>query len=284
MKFHLRSFAFLLFLCAVTICSSAQISTYSSDTNRALGIQSPQYHRPPVKTIIKRPKPIQHEFSFGARLNTDGWSIFVDKGKVNSEDEKHSDMFYNIKLWQFEFGEKKNPKEVKSTNTQLDPYSGDKPTPFIYGKINNFYTFKIGYGFRKMIAGKPDPGTVSIHWVGAGGLAVGLLKPYYINAIVNNSPETLKYSDSNSSAFLSQTNIVGSAGFSKGLSEIKVIPGLQAKTGLHFDFSTNRKTVLAVETGINGELYTQKVPLMANQKAVPYFVDLYLSFQFGKRW
>src|SRR6185312_15308919 len=115
MKFHLRSFAFLLFLCAVTICSSAQISTYSSDTNRALGIQSPQYHRTPVKTIIKRPKPIQHEFSFGARLNTDGWSIFVDKGKVNSEDEKHSDMFYNIKLWQLEFGEKKNPKEVKST-------------------------------------------------------------------------------------------------------------------------------------------------------------------------
>jgi hypothetical protein len=70
----------------------------------------------------------------------------------------------------------------------------------------------------------------------------------------------------------------------KGLNEIQFIPGLHAKTALHFDFAASKKTKLAVETGVNAEYYTKNVELMANQKAVPYLVDVYLSFQFGGRW
>lgn len=178
-------------------------------------------------------------------------------------------MFHDILLWQFELSEKKNPKEYKSTNSNLDPYSGSKPTPFIFGKINNFYALKLGIGKRKMIAGKPDPGTVSIHWVYAGGLSIGMLKPYYIK--VYNEPNPIKYTDNNRDEFLSQSTIIGAAGFKEGLHEITFIPGLQAKTALHFDFAANRKTVLAIETGVNAEIYSQAIPLMVNQKATPLF-------------
>jgi len=234
------------------------------------------------KPLVKRPKPIHTELSGGIRLNTDGWSFFMDRGKVKTDDERHSDMFHDILLWQFELSEKKNPKEYKSTNSNLDPYSGSKPTPFIFGKINNFYALKLGIGKRKMIAGKPDPGTVSIHWVYAGGLSVGMLKPYYIK--VYNEANPIKYSDNNRDEFLSQSTIIGAAGFKQGLHEITFIPGLHVKTALHFDFSSNRKTVLAIETGLNAEIYSQAIPIMATQNATPYFLDIYASFQFGKRW
>jgi hypothetical protein len=123
---------------------------------------------------------------------------------------------------------------------------------------------------------------VSIHWVNAGGISIGLLKPYYLNVL--QDPSVIEYKDPEKVNFLNQNIIEGSAGFSKGLSQISVIPGAHFKSALHFDFSTNRKNVIGIEAGVNVEYYTSAVPLMANQTAVPYFVDLFIAAQFGRRW
>ena len=192
---------------------------------------------------------------------------------------KRSDMFYNVRFFQLELTEKKHSKEEKIPG---DGNSSSGSTSYIYGKINNLYAFKLGYGIRKMIAGKPDPGCVSIHWVNVLGVSLGMLKPYYLN--VNGDPNGIKYTPSTSDQFLFQPYIIGSAGFSKGLGEMKYIPGGHIKSAIHFDFSTNRKNVLAVETGVNAEFYSQQIQLMANQPGTNYFVDIYLAFQLGKRW
>lgn len=284
---HLKKIAAItILLCGIATVSHAQNSfgtTKSTDTTSpAQKPSAPAWQKYPTHKAPamrpKRPKPITRELSFGPRLNSNGWGIFADLGKVLADDDKHRDMFYNIKLFQFELDEVKNPKEIKSNN--IDQSTGQEQKGYIYGKINDFYTVKLGYGFRKMIAGKPDPGCVSLHWVGVGGLSVGILKPYYLD--IGGQP--VKYTDSTKTEFLDQNDISGSAGFSKGIGEIKIIPGLHAKTGLHLDFSKNRKTVLAAEAGVDGEIYTKAVPIMANQKAVPYFFNVYLAFQFGRRW
>lgn len=255
-------------------------ASHTDSTQRTVPVQ--HIYRPKINRI----KPIRAELSAGLSLTSNGWSFFVDKGKVKSDEGRKSDMFYNIRLWQLEIQEIKDPHELKSNTTEVGgtTSSGAKVNPFIYGKINNFYAVNLGYGFRKMIAGKPEPRTVSIHWVGTGGLSVGLLKPYYLHAYYNGMEQDIKYSDQTSDAFLSQSDILGGSGFSKGLSEIKVIPGIHVKTGLHFDFAASRKTILAVEAGASASYYTQSIQLMALQKAVPYFFNLYASFQFGKRW
>ena len=225
----------------------------------------------------KGPKPIKHEVSLGLRINSDGWSVYSDIGKVKTQDIKHSDMFYNVRFWQIELTEKKGPSEQKKTSN-----NGSGTNSYIYGKINNFYAVKLGYGFRKMIAGKPDPGSVSIHWVNAGGVSVGILKPYYIN--VYSDPTAVKYSDATKQDFLNEGLIEGSAGFSKGLGEVTVIPGFHFKSALHFDFSANKKNVIGIETGLNFEYYTSNIQLLANQDPVPYFFDIFIAAQFGRRW
>ena len=157
--------------------------------------------------------------------------------------------------------------------------------PFIYGKTNNFYAFKLGYGMRKMIAGKPETKTVSVHWVYLGGLSLGLQKPYYLETYNqdNGTIESIKYSEETERRFLGQY-IIGSSGFTKGLNETQIIPGFHAKTALHFDFAATKKSKIALETGINAEYYTKKIELMAYQDAKPYFIDVYVSLQFGGRW
>lgn len=280
-------------MCSVKkkILLSAMLLCFSGLVGRAQNIQLPvasitdsaksKVVKPAavIKPKIKKPKPISRELSAGLRLNSDGWTGFVERGIVKS-DIKESDLFYNIAYASIEFSEKKHPKERKSSS--LGGSNDDGSNSYIFGKVNNFYTLKLGYGYRRMIAGKPDPGTVSIHWIYNGGLSLGLLKPYYVD--MATSGESIKYTDSTQNEFLSGHNILGSSGLGKGLSELKFIPGLHFKTGLHFDFATTVRSKLAIETGISVELYTKKIELMANQNAVPYFANLYVSLQFGRRW
>lgn len=234
--------------------------------------------------LIKKPKPLRTELSGGIRLNSDGWGVFVDKGWVRSE-ERYSDLFYHLRLFQIEFSERKHPKEAKRT-TRLNVNTTENPAPFIYGKINNFYTFKLGYGQRRLIAGKPEPGTVSVHWVYLGGISMGLLKPYYIDVVQagTSAIETIKYSDAVKNQFTDDRFIIGSAGFSEGLGEIKIVPGIHLKTALHFDFAATKHSKIAIETGANIEYYTSAIPMMVNQKEVPFFANVYAALQFGKRW
>jgi len=268
-----KNILLLLPLLVLSVAGEAQV-TFASSAGTIK-------HTPP-----KKPKPITKEFSVGVRLTSDGYGLYAEKSFVRSSNQKTQDMFYNTRFFQAGFEEHKNAKETKREFVDQSG-SGSKSKPFVFGKVNNFYTFKLGYGFRKLIAGKPEPGTVSIHWTGVAGLALGLLKPYYLE---ENVPEgtgyvqkSVKYSDETKSYFLNPYYIIGASGVSKGIGEVQMVPGIHAGTALHFDFAPNKKHVLAVETGVTGEYYTKDVMIMANQEAKPYFVNLYAAFQIGWR-
>jgi len=259
-----------LALCIAATQVRAQHIIRSTDTSSKV-VQQQVYVKP------KGPKQLTHEMTGGIRLNTNGWSVFTDIGKLKAPNPKYLEMFHNVRIFQIEFTEKKSQAEYKSTST-----NGSGSNTYIYGKINNFYALKLGWGFRKMLVGKPDPGTVSIHWVNTFGISVGFLKPYYLNLI--SDPSAVKYDESTSQDFLNQNLIEGNAGFSKGISEVKIIPGGHFKSSLHFDFSGNHKIALAAEVGFNVEYYSQPIPLMALQAAEPYFADLFIAIMAGKRW
>lgn len=264
-------FVAVIFFGGLISSASAQTMVKSTDTAKkaktALALVKP-----------KGPKPISRELSFGLRLNSNGWGIYSDISRIKPRDAKHSDMFYNVRLWQVEFGEKKHPKQYKLSGAGGNSGSNS----YIYGKINNFYAFKVGRAYMRMLAGKPDPGSVSIHWLYGGGFSLGLLKPYYLNVV--SDPNAIKYDESTKESFLKREYIMGSAGFAKGLGEMKYIPGFHLKSAIHFDFSANRKSVIGVEAGVNGEYYTQDVQIMALQDPTKIFLELYVALQIGKRW
>ena len=260
------------------ITSSAQVVTTTASTPRLVS-------RP---ILPKKPKPLRTELSVGYRLTSDGWNLYADKGYVISDEPKLSDQFYDLRVFQLEFGEHKDRTQKK--RKPVENY-GEPTRAFVFGKVNNFYALKLGYGFRKLIAGKPEPGTVSIHWFGTGGFSLGLLKPYYLEVDApegamgtNFVRQSVKYSDEMRPYFLNDRYIIGGSGFMKGIDETKFVPGLHAKGGLHFDFAANKKTVVAVQAGASAELYFQKVQIMARDEGTPYFVNIFAAFQFGKRW
>jgi len=275
----------LLFLSAVcALCSAAPAS--AQQTLRATDTAQRTPLSVPRRPVVPKIKPIAHEISFALRLHTDGWSLAAERGFVRSEETKFRDLFHDINFVSLELGEKRHPKEMRSS------IAGDpqRTRPFVFGKVANFFAVKPGIGRRQMIAGKPESGTTSVHWVYGGGFALGLSKPYYVRALVRDVPggpfseQTIKYSDETAESFLNENLISGAAGFTQGLGEMSLTPGLHARTGLHFDFAPRRTTKLAIELGVSAEVYTKAIEIMANQPTRPYFANIYAAIQLGKRW
>lgn len=216
----------------------------------------------------------QKQTVFGVKLNTDGYGMFLEMGRMKTSRKSN--------LFSLEIGERKHPKEEK-----VPPVQGTYFTnPFVYGKINNFYYAKLGYAQQKLIGNKGNKNGVAISAIYGGGLSAGLLKPYYLKVadVQTNAVRDVKYNNTNDSVFLDNVPYIqGASGFSKGFGEMKLTPGIFAKTALRFDYGRYNELVSAMEVGLNIEFYTKKMPVMLLQQQKQLFFNAYASIEFGRR-
>src|SRR5690606_580256 len=95
-----------------------------------------------------------------------------------------------------------------------------------------------------------------------------------------------RYSEANAEKFLTFSDIYGSSGFRKGLADLGIIPGIQGKLGLFFSLGASDEYIKSIETGLMADFFLRKVPIMVETEEVrnkPYFINLYVNLQFGKR-
>lgn len=213
--------------------------------------------------------------AFGFKFNTDGWGMFYERGKYKT--------IKKTSLWWIELGEHKHPKEEKVPTISA---SGGFliVSSYIYGKRNNFYNLKLGFGEQRLIGGKGNKNGVAVSAIYGGGLTAGLLKPYYIE-IQNpstNQQEQIKY-DNNDNLFLDPTIILGRGGLTKGFGEMKFVPGAHIRTALRFDYGRYNEVLSALEVGVNAEYYSQKMPILLLNKEKAFFFNAYVALTFGKR-
>lgn len=213
--------------------------------------------------------------AYGVKLNTDGWGVFYEHGKYKT--------ILKTNLWWIDAGEHKNHKEEKEA--LIDP-SGlyQLGNPVIYGKINNFYNLKIGFGQQLLIGGKGNKNGVAVTAIYGGGIAIGYLKPYYIAVQdANGNITNIRYSASTDSLYKDPSVIIGSGGFTRGWGQGTVAPGLHARVALRFDYGKYNQTLSALETGINAEYYTKDMRIMLDIPAQHFFFNAYIAIAFGNR-
>ena len=236
------------------------------------------------KRLLKAP-PIKSEWSAGFRLQSDGWALFADIGTEVKLNPKYPNSQYSTNLFQIEIAEKIDIRQKLTINGLS---SSSNAVGYVFGKVNKFYQARLSYGQRLKIAGKPDSKSASVHWLLAGGLSIGVVKPYKIVALVNDPTlgyieKTIQYEPAYKEVFLNPDLIFGGAGFAEGLNQLKYIPGLHLKTGLHFDFSKEKTTLLAAEVGASVDFYSDPIQIMLDDQNKKTFANMYISFQFGKR-
>jgi hypothetical protein len=217
---------------------------------------------------------------FGLRVNTDGWSMFYEKGYLKSVKVTN--------LFSLELSEKKHPKEKKLSYGVDNGAFIQFSTPYVYGKQNIFYQVKPTFGQQRMIGGKANKNGVAVHAIYTGGISIGLERPYYLTvAVSQNQSRNLKYSVADSTVFLSPGNIIQGTGFRYGWRDMKVVPGLHGKFALRFDYGRFNEVVSAIEVGVNAEIYSRDINQMVNVQGFispsRTFFNSYVAILFGKR-
>ena len=202
---------------------------------------------------------------FGLQMRTNGYGLFYELGRAKTPRLTN--------LYSIELTEIKDPKEEKSSG------GGFLGNPLIYGKINNFYAAKLGFGQQYILGQKGNKNGIAVMAIYQGGISLGFLKPYYVK--VNRSDRDVKFQSADSTAFL--TEAVAGSGFTKGWGELKFEPGVFVKGALRFDFGRYNEQIQALQIGISAEAYGKKIPIMARNEGDRLFIQGHVAILFGKR-
>jgi len=242
------------------------------------------------------------EFTVDARLHTNGIALAANIAKIQT--------YYKTTYYHIEIGELKHPKEYRYSRDLNSGNFNQNSSSFVYGKQNSFFVLRGGYGTKRYFSEKARRKGLAIGINYEFGPSLGILKPYYLkvrSGDFGNGPRDLKFSQEEAASFLDADGVFGYSGFSKGLLEVSVIPGGNAKFGVHFDWGAFDEYVKAVEVGIMADFYFQKIPIMVDEASFevdrdvnnqpiifdivpqdvrnrPFFINLYVSLQLGKRW
>ena len=74
---------------------------------------------------------------------------------------------------------------------------------------------------------------------------------------------------------------MGKASFFKGFDEIKLYPGLYARSGFSFEYSKNDRVTHAIEVGASFHAFAKTIPIMASEDNKQFFPAIFVSYRIG---
>lgn len=229
------------------------------------------------------PKPLgiiyNYETVWNLRATTNrGYILGWEKGRLRTYDRT---TFYHISI-----GELHHPKEVKQSAPPQTRYRS-----YVYGKQNALIALRAGKGVKKYYSEKAKVKGVAVGVSYMIGPTLGLIKPYYLALTRYNPDNPLnysirleKYNDSNADIFLENSRILGAAPFTKGISELSLLPGANASIAFQLDWGAFDERVKALQIGAMLDVFARKVPFLVNNEMnSPVFLNFFVNLQFGKR-
>ena len=200
--------------------------------------------------------------------------------------------YFKKRMLEFDLLEMKSPKETKIYNEYIP-----NARQYVYGKENNVYILRAGFGQQKLLNRKPYWGGVEVRFFCYGGPTLSLAKPVYLYIAYYTQQDMFTYYDLQLEKYdpekhfpyrgyynNADCDIAGRGPFLEGFSDIKLYPGLYAKSGFSFEFGEYNQRIKALETGIIVDFLPKAIPIMAFKDPYHYFVTAYISFSLGKRY
>lgn len=211
----------------------------------------------------------RNERSIGAALNSDGWSVIYRDLRQVKPSHRY---FLELSVEGF-----KHPKEIKLTN-----YYFQGTGTYVFGKLNSTWTTGVGAGYQIEIFEKHDLGGVSVSWFGGAGATLLYAKPIYYDVIVLVGQDYYTVEQQKFDLTIHQPlDIMGKASFFMGFDEIKVYPGLYARSGFNFEYSKNDRVTHAIEVGASFHAFSDVIPIMASPDNNQFFPAIFVSYRIG---
>ena len=163
-----------------------------------------------------------------------------------------------------------HPSEQKYTSSQ-------NGSSFIWGKQNRLLAVRGQYGRDKIIYGKESQKGVQINANIALGPTIGIVIPYYV---LTSGGEYVVYDPKR---YTNLQSIQGSGKFLQGLGESKIIPGINIKAALIFEFGSFMRNVIGIEFGGMAEGYVKQIIIVPTKTNTSLYASAFFTFFWGKR-
>jgi hypothetical protein len=261
----------LLLLLTITIISQSIFAQDKPDKKETKRNQKKERISAMVKQEEEGVLSYYKQSAFGLQLRTNGYGVFFELGRMKSP------RFTN--LYTLELTEIKHSKEEKIGGAE-----SLFANSYVFGKINNFYQAKLGFGQQYIIGQKGNKNGVAIMAIYGAGVSLGLEKPYYIDVIDSlGSSKSINYFSNDSASFRDRSRIIGSSGFTKGFGEMKMKPGVYAKAALRFDFGRYNESLQALEIGLSADYYFNDTQILLLNEPKKLYYQGHIAYVFGRR-
>lgn len=211
----------------------------------------------------------RNEWSIGAIVKTNGFEMDFRSGKFVNMFKKN--------LLDFGIGFIKHPQQYRAVNPYYTGYSG-----YCFGKKNFCFELFYTMGRQRMLFQKADLNSVEIRVFYMGGVTLAFLKPIYYEILKYKNLNTYTESEKFDVVNHNPVETLGPSEFSKGFSEIKVVPGVEGKAGLSVEIGKKDTHLIALEAGVKLSAYAKKLDIMAQKRNPQFICALFLSFRFGR--
>ena len=234
-----------------------------------------------------------HSLSLSGKLNTNGWSLGLSyqQPRGSYHERRKGKYAGQSTYWSLHFSEVKHEKQIKQQKENNTFPELGAAAPFVFGKINNLYVLQLGYGREQLLLPGVLDGNLSVGFRYSAGFSLAMLKPYYLRLMyVTYHPDPVvelreeRYSDDNQELFLNRDKVFGGSVWSRGLDEIRYVPGVFADAAFTIIPSVHKSFIQTISLGGQFAAYTKSLPIMADSKAYPFVAGLYVGLSIGKRW
>lgn len=212
----------------------------------------------------------QTEFDYGINFNTNAGLIGGGYLKYSKQGKKKN----VYRCYALEIVKVKHPKEIRYVSRATG-------NSYIYNKINYLFVVRPQYGREYILFRKAPEQGVHLNAIVAGGLSLGLTKPYYI--LWSENPNNVNNTVSvpyDPNLYSDQSKIQGTGSFTDGFNQIQVKTGAHLKTGLSFEFGRFNNSVIGIEAGVLAEVFPKDIVIMPSQNK-NVFTSAYLTWYYG---
>ncbi len=205
-------------------------------------------------------------------------SFRTDGGGLGFRHERQKSIIWE-RGWSTEISFHHDPKEKKSVSIFSNASHG-----FPYGKLNRVFQWRTDYGIVRTLNHKPYWGGVSIGGYASGGIVMGITWPVCLKIWeMDESGDIILHTEAYHPEKHNLNNIYDGDSPFRGMKQMKLHPGLHLHSGLRMDFSNNEAISLALDVGINADVYIIPIEIMAYQKPDRFLINGYVNIAFGRR-
>ena len=182
-------------------------------------------------------------------------------GKERKEDQFHGGIIEIVNI--------KHPQEQRY-------YSGTGNT-YIGGKEHYLYSLRLSYLREYTFFKKAAQQGVQVNGLIAAGPTLGIEAPYYVEVKKGNQTVKEPYDHTKRQEILGTGNIL------QGIGESSIVPGLNVKAGVSFEFGSFKSNVVGVEVGFQCDFFTREILLIPTTENYSIFPSAYATLFYGSR-